>query len=239
MWSPCCANRVTVQLDPLNASNTGVRRFRQRYRYAKRHGDRHEHGLSQHHHALRRPASAQRQTVWLAVSDGTCSGGTGGCCCQNPVIYGGGLPGDPVVTGGTAAGLTTRWLYDDNLSLSGSGLVAGVQVSSMKTSGSFTVSVAGLLSVASSSLSSSAGSLFTSGGSAAAAPWSRSTRGRNLRHHPRRPGPDHRHRHSPARLGRHAHHLAIDAVRRPANSFRGTPTSRPPATRRPAARPRG
>ena len=85
------------------------------------------------------------QTVWLVPAYE--QGGTGAINPQNPPIVGGGDTIDPPLeVTGVKQGLTTRWLYDENLT-DGVGLdsAAGVSVPNLSGTGSFSVSIADLL----------------------------------------------------------------------------------------------
>ena len=85
------------------------------------------------------------QTVWLVPAYE--QGGTGAINPQNPPIVGGGDTIDPPLeVTSVKQGLTTRWLYDENLT-DGVGLdsAAGVSVPNLSGTGSFNVSIADLL----------------------------------------------------------------------------------------------
>ena len=156
MWSPCCANRVTVQLDPLNAAETrqydGFGSVTHTQTVTETGTSTVYRDMTTRYDERHRPKA---RTVWLVAGDTSCSGGTAGCCCANPPIYGGGGVGRPGRHERHCRRPDHGWLYDENLSLTGSGLMAGVQVGSMKSSGSITVSIAGLVGQVNTALSES------------------------------------------------------------------------------------
>ena len=154
LWSPCCAGRVTSTLDALATATS---------REYDKHGNvtatQRVHGAGTYAQTTRRYDNRHRPiatTTWLVEQSGI-----------NPdaaPIAGGGLPGDPaLLASGEPVGLTTRMIYDEDLSdgvaLDASG---GLTVNHLDGNGTFNVSLAGMLAkLSTAGITSDAGSSFS------------------------------------------------------------------------------
>lgn len=139
LWSPCCAGRVTAQSDPLSAANTSDYDAFGNVTHTQRiHGATVFSQSTTRYDARHRPTA---RTAWLVLQANVNP--------KNPPIAGGGQPGDPDAHDGqgNTVGLTTRYLYDENLT-DGVGLdsAQGVSVPRLKAAGNMNVSIAALLS---------------------------------------------------------------------------------------------
>ena len=176
LWHICC-KRAIVAIDPTaTVDDSGTDKQAGGVTFYSGYGDathtRHDRGLCELHRADRRDQRRElqhrprptripcakcttrydarhrptHQTVWLVPAYE--QGGTGAINPQNPPIVGGGDTIDPPLeVTSVKQGLTTRWLYDENLT-DGVGLdsAAGVSVPNLSGTGSFNVSIADLCS---------------------------------------------------------------------------------------------
>ncbi len=137
LWSSCCAGRLVAQNDPLGAATTMAHDAQGNVtRSEKVHGVTVFNQQTTRFDARNRPIA---RTVWLVEQPGIDP--------QNPPIAGGGLAGDPAAHDGQGdtIGLTTRYLYDEDLT-DGTGLDgSGTTVQKLDGSGSYTVDIDSLL----------------------------------------------------------------------------------------------
>jgi RHS repeat-associated protein len=138
LWSLCCSARVTAQVDPLGAANTSDYDSNGNVTHSQRlHGETIFNQITTRYDARHRPTA---RTVWLEPQQVLSP--------QNPPIAGGGLAGDPAAhdAQGNTVGLTTRYLYDEDLT-DGVGLdsAQGVSLPKLKDQGNLNVSIAAML----------------------------------------------------------------------------------------------
>ncbi len=137
LWSSCCAGRLVAQNDPLGAATTTAHDAQGNTTLSQK-----VHGLTIFNQQTTRFDARNRpiaRTVWLVEQTGIDP--------QNPPIAGGGLAGDPAAHDGqgNTVGLTTRYLYDEDLT-DGTGLDgSGTTVQKLDGSGSYTVDIDSLL----------------------------------------------------------------------------------------------
>lgn len=152
LWAACCANRVTAQIDPLATSQTN-----EYDRFGQVTHQQTLHDTTVFRQTTTRYDSRGRivaQTAWLIPQSNVDP--------NNPPIAGGDQPGDPPAhnVDGKTIGLTTRFLYDDDLTdrqgLDG----AGTQVTKLTGNGTYNVSIAQLLANVNATLAAGGQNVF-------------------------------------------------------------------------------